>query len=66
MKTFEIEFHMANSEVLTYTMDAYNRKEAIESIYQSFRHATDGFLQFDDEFILFLDHVAYVKAFEVD
>ncbi len=65
MKTYEIEFHLRNGEVLAYTTEAGSRYEALESIYQLFRHATDGFVQFDDELIIFLDHVGYVKAFEV-
>ncbi|WP_228617985.1 hypothetical protein [Exiguobacterium sp.] len=65
MKQFEIEFHLINEEILTYTVEAESRYAALESIYQAFRHASDGFVQFDEEMILFLDHVAYVKAFEI-
>lgn len=65
VKQFEIEFHMINDEVLTQVVEAESRYAALESIYQSFRHATDGFVQFEDEWIIFLDHVVYVKAFEI-
>ena len=65
MKSFEIEFHLINEEVLTYMVEVDTRYEALESIFQAFRHASDGFVQFDDELIVMLDHVAYVKAFEM-
>lgn len=65
MKSFEIEFHLINEEVLTYMVEADTRYEALESIFQAFRHASDGFVQFEDELIVIMDHVAYVKAFEV-
>ncbi|MCC9623283.1 hypothetical protein LPB41_16535 [Thalassospira sp. MA62] len=65
MKSFEIEFHLINEEVLTYMVEADTRYEALESIFQAFRHASDGFVQFEEELIVMLDHVAYVKAFEV-
>ncbi|WP_138859800.1 hypothetical protein [Exiguobacterium mexicanum] len=65
MKSYEIEFHMINDEVLTQVLEVESRYAALESIYQSFRHATDGFVQLEDEWIIFLDHVVYVKAFEI-
>ncbi|EPE63150.1 hypothetical protein L479_00365 [Exiguobacterium sp. S17] len=65
MKQFEIEFHMINDEVLTQVVEADSRYAALEAVYQSFRHASDGFVQFEDEWIIFLDHVVYVKAFEI-
>lgn len=65
MKSYEIEFHIINDEVLTQVLEAESRYAALESIYQSFRHATDGFVQLEDEWIIFLDHVVYVKAFEI-
>lgn len=65
VKSYEIEFHLINEEILTYTVEAEIRSIALEGIYQAFRHASDGFVQFDEELILFLDHVTYVKAFEI-
>ena len=66
MKSFEIEIHLINEEVLTYMVEEDTRYEALDAIFQVFRHASDGFVQFEDELIVMLDHVAYVKAFEVD
>ncbi|WP_214882847.1 MULTISPECIES: hypothetical protein [unclassified Exiguobacterium] len=65
MKSYEIEFHLVNGEELTYMIEADSRQGALESVYQAFRHASDGFVQFEDELIVMLNHVAYVKAFEV-
>ncbi len=65
MKSYEIEFHLVNGEELTYMIEADSRHGALETVYQAFRHASDGFVQFEDELIVMLDHVAYVKAFEV-
>ena len=65
MKSYEIEFHLINEEILTYTVESESRYAALEGIYQAFRHASDGFVQLVEELILVLDHVAYVKAFEI-
>ncbi|TCI72201.1 hypothetical protein EVJ22_05960 [Exiguobacterium sp. SH0S7] len=65
MKSYEVESHLINDEVLTQVVEAESRYAALEAIYQSFRHASDGFVQFEDEWIIFLDHVVYVKAFEI-
>lgn len=65
MKSYEIEFHLINEEILSYTVESESRYAALEGIYQAFRHTSDGFVQFDEELILFIDHVAYVKAFEI-
>lgn len=48
MKQYDIEFYMINDEVLTQVIEVESRYAALEAIYQSFRHSTDGFVQFEE------------------